>query len=127
MLLLEEELKRTKGVSHDLSQKMDAKISEVHALKMKNKWAVLITTYTIQEAFPHNTDACIQTDVVLQHSVAINTEMPQHQSEAVRHWGQVISDTNSHGARCVQHILLDCHYKIMPMFALYLHKHPPTE
>jgi chromosome segregation ATPase len=48
LLMLEEELKRVKVGAHDLHQDMALKISEVHSLKMKVKWAFMITTFTIQ-------------------------------------------------------------------------------
>ena len=48
VLMLEEELKRTKVSAHDLHQDMALKTSEVHSLKMKVKWAFMITTFTIQ-------------------------------------------------------------------------------
>ena len=89
VLMLEEELKRTKGLSHDLTQEMQIKNSEAHALKMKVKWGLMITTFVVQAAFPHNTDQLVQTDITPRREIAINTDLPTNVSEAVRHWSMV--------------------------------------
>ena len=89
VLMLEEELKRTKGMSHDLTQEMTLKNSQVHSLKIKVKWGMLITTFVVQAAFPHNTDQLVQTDVTPHREIAVNTDLPTNVSEAVRHWSMV--------------------------------------
>lgn len=48
LLMLEEELKRVKVGAHEIQQDMTLKISEVHSLRTKVKWAFMITTFTIQ-------------------------------------------------------------------------------
>ena len=69
LLMLEEELKRTKLGAHDLHQEMDIKISEVHSLKMKNKWAFMITTFIIQVCGNACIDVC--TKVCLHFCLAV--------------------------------------------------------
>ena len=119
VLDLETELKHAKGSFHDLHQKNDDQQQQILRLKMKNKWAWLITTCVVQEAFPHNTDVEVQTDTkrntVTLHAiglktvptgcddtlnpllnctvssvqVSMNTDVPKNEPQASRHWGQV--------------------------------------
>lgn len=89
ILKLEEELKHAKGQSLDFSQKYDAMMSDTHSLKMKVKWSWMITTFVIQEAFPHNTDQMTQTFPVPSRDMAVNTELHNQVSAAVQHWSQV--------------------------------------
>jgi hypothetical protein len=69
---------------------MQIKNSEAHSLKMKVKWGIMITTFVVQAAFPHNTDQLVQTDIKPCREIAINTDLPTNVSAAVRHWSQVL-------------------------------------